>query len=84
MNYYALSWEEFEKRGCYGYRLAYYHVFDSRNERDKWVDEGAKLTTQPDFREALSSRDPELRMFMNSRDLGDDLYWHYKDEAIKE
>lgn len=44
-----------------GKRYGSYYRFSSREARDKWVEAGGDYRTSPNYREAIPSKDPELR-----------------------
>mgnify|MGYP003629895544 FL=1 len=50
----AVSWHG-------GRYSADYHSFPTQEKRDEWVSEGGDFTSSPNYREAIPSRDRELR-----------------------
>jgi len=62
-NYYAVSYDKGSAVcALTGKRyLAAYHSFPLKKDRDEWVEGGGDFKTSRDWREAIPSRDPELR-----------------------
>ena len=66
----------------------YYHIFDSRNGRDTWVQNTAEAKEYGETREVLPSSDRELRRLIyaservtdGDSDYDDELYYHYQNE----
>lgn len=69
----------------------YYHVFDSREGRDRWVQNTTEATEYGERREALLSKDKNLRRLKygaervedGDSDYEDELYYHYKAEETE-
>jgi hypothetical protein len=59
----------------------WYHVFDSRDGRDTWVQNKAEAAEYGETREVLSSKDATLRSYLrDEREGWESLSYHYKDE----
>jgi hypothetical protein len=59
----------------------WYHVFDSREGRDAWVQNKAEAAEYGETREVLSSKDTLLRSYLrDEREGWESLSYHYKDD----
>ncbi|WP_182865037.1 hypothetical protein [Stieleria mannarensis] len=59
--FYAIQWTYGRCCDPAGDRIGIYHRFASAIERDAWCDDGPSFTTEPGYRESISSDDAELR-----------------------
>jgi hypothetical protein len=67
-NYYAFNYPCGLAVSSTGGRYGLYHAFESKRERDDYVAKGNEYSTGADYREAISTSDPELRSALRAAD----------------
>ena len=62
-NYYAINyWNGVMSSAATGNRRGTYYRFSSPAAREQWINDGGDYRTGPNWREAILSKDPEVRV----------------------
>lgn len=63
-HFYAIQWTYGRAWTHHGTRIGTYFRFDHNKERNDFCDNGPNCQTNPGYREAVLSKDPELRRIL--------------------
>jgi hypothetical protein len=75
MRYYAFLWWLYGVNANTGARIGRHYYFASRQERDKWVEDGNPYK-DAGHREAIPSSDSELRMLQRMEKAPEQVGWY--------